>query len=161
MIADDLLHEQRVIENSLHLLFQGGGVLEPSGSINREGMMKRRDHGNPQQFPQEHPIAQTLVVVQDVEGVGLGQFQELEEGPKAEGLNLREDSKPRGAEFVKVKGREDPKRVLGGEKIFFLPEEVEIFNSVDGRPFKKQRPGWANDDMDIMAELHQFVGQIS
>jgi hypothetical protein len=59
-----------------------------------------------------------------------------------------------------VKGREDPKRVLGGEKIFFLPEEVEIFNSVYGRPFQKQRPRGADDDMYIMAELHQFVGQI-
>jgi hypothetical protein len=135
-------------------------VLEPSGSINREGMMKRRDHGNPQQFPQEHPIAQTLVVVKDVEGVGLDQFQEFEEGPKAEGLNLREDSKPRGAELVEMKGRENLKGVYGGEEIFFLSEEVEIFNSVDSRPFKKQRPGGADDDMDFMAELHQFVAQI-
>jgi hypothetical protein len=93
--------------------------------------------------------------------VGLGQFQKFEKGPEAEGLNLREDSKPRGAELVEMKGRENLKGVFGGEEIFFLPEEVEIFNPVDSRPFKKQRPGGADDDMYLMAELHQFIGQIS
>jgi hypothetical protein len=99
--------------------------------------------------------------MEDVEGVGLGQFQKFEEGPEAEGLNLRKDSKARGAELVEMKGRENLKGVFGGEEIFFLPEEVEIFNSVHSRPFEKQRPGRADDDMDFMAELHQFIGQIS
>jgi hypothetical protein len=56
-ITDDLLHEQRVIKNSIHLLFQGGGLLEPGGPINGEGVVQRRDYGNSQKFPQKHPIA--------------------------------------------------------------------------------------------------------
>ena len=81
-----------VVEDSFHFLFQRCGLLEPGGPVDGEGMMQRGDDGDPQQFPQEHSIAQTLVVMEDIKAVVPGQFHQFEEGSEAEGLNLRKDA---------------------------------------------------------------------
>jgi hypothetical protein len=155
------LHHQRVIENPFHLLLETGRILEPGGPVDGEGVVNGRDHGDPQGFPEEHAVAETLVIMEDIEAVGFYQLPQLEEGSETEGFDLRKDTEARGGEFIEMKGSEDLEGLGGRQKILCFPEEVKIFNLVDDRSVEKQRERGADDDMYLVAQFYQFVGQVS
>ena len=117
--------------------------------------------GTPSSLPEEHAVAQALVVVENIEAVGLrASSRSLKKARKLKALISGKTPKRDERELVKVKGGENFERILPGEKILLLPEEIQIFHRVDDRAVQKQGPGGAHDDMDLVPQLHQLVGQI-
>jgi len=52
--------------------------------------------------------------MENIEAVVPGQFHQFEEGPEAEGLDLRKDAEARSTEFIEMKGGKNLKGVFRG-----------------------------------------------
>jgi hypothetical protein len=120
----------------------------------------RGHHGNAQCLPKDLTVSKTLVVVENVKTVVPHQFSQFEIGAEAEGLDLRKNPEAGRSELVEIQGRENLEGISRGQEIGPFPEKIEILDGVDDRSVQKKGEWWADDDVDFMAQLYQFIGQV-
>ena len=121
-------------------------------------MVDRRDQGQAHPGDVEHPVAEHLVVVDDVEVVPA--YLEQPRDPFAERLRLGEPGRAHGQELLDVdEVAELPG--LGHPERIRLAVEVEARDLGQPHALIELRVGLSGEDLDGVPECHEFTAEMT
>ena len=124
-------------------------------AVDRDGVVQRRQQGPPVLDHAQHPVAQALVVVHDVELVAALR-QELA-GPQRVGQRLPEAGRAHDGELGPVLPGGELAPVRDPEGVG-LAVEVEAADGGEPHPLVELGPGRAGEDLDRMARARPAHG---